>query len=107
MVTPKINKRNTWYRKFVDPGLRLAVTLRYLATGNSYHTLMYGFRVAHNTICGIVREVCEAIVSVYSEDVLLTPTEPEQWKAIAEQFEAKWQLPHTLGAIDGKHVPIR
>lgn len=68
---------------------------------------MYGFRVAHNTICGIVREVCEAIVSVYSEDVLLTPTEPEQWKAIAEQFEAKWQLPHTLGAIDGKHVPIR
>lgn len=68
---------------------------------------MYGFRVAHNTICGIVREVCEAIVSVYSEDVLLTPTEPKQWKAIADQFEAKWQFPHTLGALDGKHVPIR
>lgn len=107
MVTPKIKKRNTWYRKCIDPGLRLAITLRYLATGDSYHTLMYGFRVAHNTICGIVREVCEAIVSVYSEDVLLTPTEPKQWKAIADQFEAKWQFPHTLGALDGKHVPIR
>lgn len=103
----KIKKRNTWYRKCTDPGLRLAITLRYLATGDSYHTLMYDFRVAQNTICGIVREVCEAIVYVYSEDVLLTPTEPKQWKAIADQFEAKWQFPHTLGALDGKHVPIR
>lgn len=44
-------------------------------------------------------------MSVYSEDFLLTPTEPEQWKAMAEQFEAKWQFPHTLGALDRKHVP--
>ena len=50
---------------------------------------MFGFRVAHNTICGIVRDVCEAIVSAYAEDVIQTPTEPEQWQAIAEQFTAK------------------
>lgn len=107
VVGPRITKNTTWYRQSIDPGLKLAITLRYLATGDSYHTLMYGFRVAHNTICGIVRDVCEAIVSAYAEDVIQTPTEPEQWQAIAEQFTAKWQFPHTLGALDGKHVAIR
>ncbi len=32
-----------------------------LATGNSYHSLMYGFRVTHNTIILIVRDVCQVI----------------------------------------------
>lgn len=107
IIGPRIGKNNTWYRQSIDPGLRLAITLRYLATGDSYRTLMYGFRVAHNTICGIVQDVCEAIVSAYAEDVIQTPVEPEQWVEIAEQFAAKWQFPHVLGALDGKHVAIR
>ena len=65
------------------------------------------FRVAHKTIRGIIRDFCKAIVSIYAEDVINTPTEPEHWKVIAEQFQAKWQLPHTFGAFDGKHVAIR
>lgn len=68
---------------------------------------MYGFRVAHNTICGVVRDVCKAIVSTYAEDVIQTPTEPEQGQTIAEQFTPKWQFPHTVCALDGKHVAIR
>ena len=107
VVGPRIMKNTTWYRQSIDPGVRLAVTLRYLATGDSYRTLMYGFRVAHNTICGIVQDVCEAIVATYAEDAIDTPTEPEQWQAISDQFSAKWQFPHALGALDGKHVAIR
>ena len=47
---PRLDKNDTWYRKAVDPSLKLAITLRYLTTGDSYRTLMYGFRVAHNDI---------------------------------------------------------
>ena len=68
---------------------------------------MYGFRVAHNTISGIVRYVCETIIATYAEDVIDSPTEHEQWQAIADQFSAKWQFPHALGTLDGKHVAIR
>jgi hypothetical protein len=103
VVGPRITKNHGWFRRPINPALKLAIALRYLATGDSYRSLMYGFRVAHNTICGIVRDVCEAIVSAYAEDVIQTPTEPEQWQAIADQFAAKWQFPHTLG----KHVAIR
>ena len=67
---------------------------------------MYGFRVAHSTISGIFRYVCKTIVATYAGDVINTPTVPEQWKVIAEKFQAKWQFPHTLGALDGKHVAI-
>ena len=81
----RITMKITWSRQTIDPGLSLAITLRHLATGDSYQTLMYGFRVAHNTISGIIRDVCKAIVATYAEDLIETPTEPEQWKVIAEQ----------------------
>jgi hypothetical protein len=49
-IEGRITKKDTHYRKALSPGLKLAITLRYLATGDSYHSLMFGFRVAHNTI---------------------------------------------------------
>ena len=67
---------------------------------------MYGFRVPHDTNRGIIRDVCKAIVATQAGDVINTHTEPELWKVIAENFQAKWQFPHTLGALDGKHVHV-
>jgi hypothetical protein len=37
--------------------------------------------------------------------VIQCPTTTEDWTAIAEQFEKRWQFPHCCGALDGKHVP--
>ena len=84
---------------------RSRITLRFLATGDSYRTLIYGFRVPHNTIRGIIREVRKAIVAVYAGDVINTPTEIAV-EVIAGKFQANLQFPHTLGALDGKHVAI-
>ena len=30
-----------------------------------------------------------------------------QWREIAAEFENKWNFPHALGAIDGKHVVMQ
>ena len=35
------------------------------------------------------------------------PSSPEEWKAIASVFEEKWNFPHALGAMDGKHVILQ
>jgi len=34
------------------------------------------------------------------------PTTEEQWREIATSFNDRWQLPHCIGAIDGKHIRI-
>ena len=106
-IDHRIRKQNSCMREALDPGHRLAITLRYLATGNSYKSLMYGFRVAHNTISLIIREVCEAIIAEYSEELLTCPSTPEEWRKVAELFFSRWNFPHCVGAIDGKHVAIR
>merc|ERR1712002_726816 len=75
-ITPRI-ENSYRYRRPLDPGLKLAITLRYLATGNSYKTLQYAIRVAHNTISLFIPEVCQAIISEYQDEVFSCPTTPD------------------------------
>lgn len=48
-LTVRLQKKDTWYRTALSVALIVAITLRHLATGDSYHSLVYSFRVAHNT----------------------------------------------------------
>lgn len=50
------------FREPLDPGLKLAITLRHMATGATFRELMYSFRVADNTISKLIPTVLEAIV---------------------------------------------
>nr|CAI5858980.1 unnamed protein product [Callosobruchus analis] len=85
--------------------MRLAITLRFLATGDSYKSLMYLFQVSYLTISLIVPEVCEAISSVL-KDYIKVPKDALEWKDVARNFEIKWNFSHCIGAIDDKHVQI-
>ena len=105
-IEADITKQDTHYRKALEPGLKLAITLRFLATGDSYKTLMYGFRVASNTISKFIPDVCEAIVNAFGDEFMATPDTEEEWREIEAVFRKKWNLPHCLGAIDGKHVAL-
>ncbi len=106
-LTFLICKLDTNYRKVLDPGLKVTITLRYMATGDSSKSLQYGFRVVYNTICVLIAEVSSAIEDAYREEVIVTPTTPDDWMVIAYTNSRRWQYHHCLGAIDGKHVAIR
>ncbi|CAH1266737.1 HARBI1 [Branchiostoma lanceolatum] len=105
-VSPRITKCHN-NRLPICPGLKIAVTLCFVATGNSYASLAYSFRVAHNTISLFVPEVCDAIVEEYRQQHFATPSNPDEWRDVADKFSSRWNLPHTCGALDGKHVAIR
>ena len=95
------------HRPPLDPGLKLTITLRFLATGISYHDLAFAFRVPHNTISLFVPEVCHAIFMEYQDEVWVTPSTEDGWRDVADDFERKWNFPHCCGALDGKHIAIQ
>ena len=103
-VGPRITKQNTNYREALDPGLKLALTLRHLATGTKYHSMTYGWRVPHNAISLLIPKVCQAIIDEYKDEVMKCPTTAEEWRAISDKFAERCNFPHTCGTLDGKHV---
>ncbi len=73
-----------------------------MATGETYHSLRFAFRVPHNTISLLVKEVTEAIVAEYGDEVVSFPSTQQ----IGETFGTRWNFHHALGALDGKHIAI-
>ena len=106
-VGPRLVKQDTNWREALDPGLKLSITLRFLSSGDSYHSLMYGFRVPLNTISLIVRDTCRAIVEEYAEEVIECSVTPDAWKKIADRFGSRWNFHNCMGALDGKHVAMK
>ena len=93
-------------RSSISAHERLCVTLRFLASGESYKDLMYSFRISPASISQLIPEVCNAIYNTLHEEYLSPPTSAEEWKKLADEFESRWQFPHA-GAVDGKHVNLR
>ncbi|CAH1982139.1 unnamed protein product [Acanthoscelides obtectus] len=47
------------------------------------------------------------IASAKSESAkMVFPDTSAKWKELANLFEERWNFPHCLGAIDGKHIDI-
>jgi hypothetical protein len=61
-IKNKISKKDTQLRKAIPPEVRLAITLRFLATGDTFTSLQHSFKVSKQLISEIVPEVCKAII---------------------------------------------
>lgn len=129
MVSPLIKKEDTIMRNAISPGERLAVTLRFLATGDSFMSLQYLFRIPQSTISRIIPDVCDAIYKVLMPEFMKVississirsttkmnfisiffqiPSTEENWADLAAQFNQKWNFPHCIGAVDGKHIVMQ
>uniref|UniRef100_A0A182S077 DDE Tnp4 domain-containing protein n=1 Tax=Anopheles funestus TaxID=62324 RepID=A0A182S077_ANOFN len=97
---------DTNIRDAITPCERLLITLRYLATGETYASLQFLFKVSQSSIRSIIPEVCDCLIAALQEYIKL-PSNKQQWLEISDMFKQRWNFPHAVGAIDGKHVPIR
>ena len=56
----------------------------------------------------IISETCQTLWTVLSKKGFIkAPDSEEEWLVIATEFNDKWNFPHCLGPIDGKHVLIQ
>ncbi|XP_052233365.1 uncharacterized protein LOC127846236 [Dreissena polymorpha] len=88
-VRHRLVKQHTWYREPLDPGLKLAATLRHLVSGVKYSDMQYSWRVSENTLS------------------VVPPSTPEEWRQLADGILKNWNFPNYVAAIDGKHIAIR
>lgn len=68
-VGPLIQKQDTNMRLAIPAKERLAVTLRFLATGDNYASLSYLFKMSPQVISTIIPEVCEALIQMLKDMV--------------------------------------
>ena len=85
-LTPRLTKQDTNYRAGLEPGLKVAITLRHLASGNTYKNTQYVWRVPHNTISVVVREVVKAIIEECTDELVFCPTTEQGWRDLDGTF---------------------
>lgn len=107
LITPYIEKQNTIMREAISPRDRLSITLRFLATGNTFLNLSYSTRIAPNALSQLISETLKAIVTVLGNKVIVCPSTAMEWQIVVEKFNTWWQFPHCIGALDGKHINFR
>ncbi|XP_046555925.1 putative nuclease HARBI1 [Haliotis rubra] len=105
--SPYIEKKCTPMRNSIPVGEKLALTLRYLASGDSYSSLEFLYRVPR------IPSVTLFLVSVKPSMMYFKKTTCRflLLNVTGTTFRKNsWQSgssPHCIGAIDGKHIAIR
>ena len=77
-----------------------------MATGDSFKSLGFSYRMGASTVASIIPEVCVALWETLSPLYMSAPKEQGDWESIADGFK-QWNFPNCIGAIDGKHVQIQ
>ncbi|KAK0407586.1 hypothetical protein QR680_003481 [Steinernema hermaphroditum] len=104
LVTPYLEPKKK-EKTGISPEHMLVLTLRYLATGASFRSLHYSFRMGVSTVAKVVKATCRALYMALKMYVRFPETSAE-WNEVSRAFEEEWNFPHVLGAIDGKHIKI-
>ena len=87
LVSPIISKQSTNFREPISAGERLAITLRFLASGESQQSLSLAYRMGKATVSNVITETCDALYTTLSPTYLKPPTSQEQWMSISKEFE--------------------
>ena len=79
LIKDDIRKENTKMREPIPPRLKLAATIRFLSTGESYKSLQFQFRIHNSTLSLFVPEVCQAILNGLKEKYMKVTIQISFW----------------------------
>ena len=68
----------------------------FLATGESFHSLAFQFRILRHAISYIVDETCAAITEVIAKEFMQVPQSEEQWLRVCKKIYERWNLGRIL-----------
>ena len=68
-IAQYVEKQVTRFRPPISVAEQLGVTLRFLATGDSYRSLSYLSSISHVSISRFIPKVCQALIKVLYEEI--------------------------------------
>ena len=89
-VGPLLARRDDYWsraRANITPAERLAMTIRYLATGNSQISNPSTFVWGDQQFVALVQEACEALWNSLLRLYVKVPSTEEEWRSVSKQFE--------------------
>ena len=90
-IEPFISPRESYHGvPTMKANERLTLTLRFLATGETFRSLRFQFRISRSAICSIAISACEALINHLGYLYLKTPYTNEEWMSVAREFQEKW-----------------
>ena len=104
-LKPLIARQNTQLRKCVSVEKRVAITLWCLATCSEYRTIAHLFGIAQCTVCEIVHDTCQAIVSALQKLFIKFP-DSDNRQEVVDGFKSTWGMIQCVGSVDGCHIPV-
>ena len=90
----RLAKEDTQFRESIKPDEMCCLTLRYLASGETFRSLAFQFRLGRTTVSRIIDEVVTAIKEEFGPEFLRTPKTTEEWLEISRKFEQRWNFPN-------------
>ena len=100
LISPKERLAGT---RSIESYERLALTLRYLATGESFQSLSFQYRISMSTISYIVKGCCKAVVERLTPDLIKVSATKAEWHNVSKRFEDRWNYPHKM--FQKKNIP--
>ena len=105
-LSPHISRRDTNFRKAIPVRQRVAITLYRLADTAQYRTIANLFGVGKSTVCGIVKEVCQAIIDILLPRYIRLPQGREEIQEKIDGMRRRAGFPQAVAALDGCHIAI-
>lgn len=83
--------------------LKFAIVIEFLAGSVLQRQIASAYHVSKQIVGPMIDEVCCAITKALWPQRQFSK---EDWIGIANGFNNRWQMPHCIGAVDGKHCAI-
>ena len=97
-------QKETTMLKPKTPEEKLPITLRFLATGESYKSLMYQYCVSDSTVSKLLPVECDIISKVFIDEFMHILSTKNDWLRIAT--EELWQFLNCIRAFGGKEIAL-
>ena len=91
-----LKKSVTNFNNPLEAGLKVAIAVRHLASGENYTTLQYHRLVGKTTIWKFIPKFCQAILAEFQDEYLGCPDSSDLWKRVEEMFRTRWNIPNAF-----------